>query len=118
METYARLVEDVEHADQARADLGGEADALPLTARQRRCRAVEGEVLEPHVGEEAQPLADLLEDAAGDLRVTLGQGEGVEKLARRLDGEVDHIGNGAAGDLHGQRLRAQPRTLAGGAVAQ
>jgi hypothetical protein len=31
----ARLVEDVEHADQARPDLGGEADALGLTAGQR-----------------------------------------------------------------------------------
>ncbi len=34
-----RLVQDVEHAHQARADLGGQADALPLAARQRRRRA-------------------------------------------------------------------------------
>src|SRR5215510_6925197 len=108
VEPDARLIEDVEDADQARADLRGEADALPLAAREGRRRAIEGEVLEPHVGEEAQALADLLQHAAGDLRVALGQGEGVEELARGLDGEADHIRDGAAGGLHGQRLRAQP----------
>ena len=47
VEADRRLVEDVEHADQARADLRGEPDALPLAARQRGRRAVEGQVLEP-----------------------------------------------------------------------
>ena len=45
-----RLVEDVEHADQARADLGRQADALPLAARERAGGAVEGQVVEPDVG--------------------------------------------------------------------
>src|SRR5205085_10402907 len=41
-----RLVEDVEHADEARADLRGEPDALRLTAGERLGRAVEREVVE------------------------------------------------------------------------
>ena len=37
----ARLVEHVEHADQAGADLGGEPDALRLAARQRAGAAIQ-----------------------------------------------------------------------------
>ncbi|MEI2718847.1 MAG: hypothetical protein V9E87_01700 [Gemmatimonadales bacterium] len=64
-----RLVEDVEHADEARADLRGEADALRLAARERAGRAVEREVVQADVGEEAQPLDHFLEDRAGDVGV-------------------------------------------------
>ena len=42
----ARLVEDVEHADQARADLGGQPDALGLAAGERRGAAAQREVVE------------------------------------------------------------------------
>ena len=66
-----RLVEHVEHAGQARADLRGQPDALALAARQRAGIARQGEIVEADIVEEAQPLADLLEDARGDL-VLLG----------------------------------------------
>ena len=65
----ARLVEDVEHADQARADLGGQPDALGLAAGERRRAAAQREVVEPDVPQEAQPVAHFLEDRAGDLGV-------------------------------------------------
>ena len=39
VQTDRGLVEDVEHADQAAADLGGQPDALRLAAR-RGCRPV------------------------------------------------------------------------------
>ena len=48
------LVEDVEHADQAAADLAGQADALHLAAGERGGGAVQREVIEPHVLEELQ----------------------------------------------------------------
>ena len=60
------LVEDVEDAHQARADLRGQADALRLAARQRRRRALECEVVQADVHEEAQARLDLLDDGAGD----------------------------------------------------
>ena len=47
------LVEDVEDADEAGADLGGEPDALGLAARQRAAGPVEGEVVEADVEQEA-----------------------------------------------------------------
>ena len=65
------LVEHVEHAGEAGADLRGEADALALAARQRAGGARQGQIVEPDVDQEFEPLADLLEDAAGDL-VLLG----------------------------------------------
>ena len=62
------LVENVEHADQAAADLPGQANALRLAARERRGGAVERQIVEPHVAQEAQPAADFLEHFAGDQR--------------------------------------------------
>src|SRR5438270_3400401 len=56
------LVEDVEHAREAAADLAGEADALAFAARQRAAGAVEVEIIEADIVEEAQALVDFLED--------------------------------------------------------
>ena len=44
-----RLVEDVEHADQAAADLAGQANALRLAAGERRGGAVERQIFEADV---------------------------------------------------------------------
>ena len=74
------LVEHVEHARQARADLAGEADALALAARERARGAVEVEIVEADIVEEAEPLVDLLEDRAGDL--VLGRGELLRRGSR------------------------------------
>ena len=64
-----RLVEDVQHADEPRADLRREPNALRLAARERLRRAAEREIVEPDVDEEAQPLAHFLENRAGDFRI-------------------------------------------------
>ena len=57
-----RLVEDVHHADEARADLAREPDALRLAAGQRLGAAVERQVVEPDVDQELQAVADLVDD--------------------------------------------------------
>ena len=90
-----RLVEHVQHADQAGADLGGEPDPLRLAARQRGGRPVEREVVEPHVEQEAEAGVDLLEDEPGDRHVPLGQVE-VEQVLGQL---ADRLGAQAAIDL-------------------
>ncbi len=51
-----RLVEDVEHADQRRADLRRQADALRLAAGQRRGGAIHRQVSDADVLQELQPL--------------------------------------------------------------
>src|SRR5277367_2609340 len=62
MQSNRRLVEDVEHADEARADLRGKTDALALAAGEAARRAIEGQVLEADVGEKIQPLANFLQN--------------------------------------------------------
>ena len=63
MQADRRLVEHVEHAGEAGADLRGQADALALAARQRAGGARQGQIFEPDIAQEAQPLVDLLQDA-------------------------------------------------------
>ena len=75
-----RLVEDVEHAGQVRADLRRQPDALPFAARQRRGAAAERQVADADVVQEVQPIADLAQDAAGDQVLAVGQLERVEDL--------------------------------------
>ncbi len=96
------FVEDVEDAREAAADLAGEADALALAARERAAGAVEVEVIEPDIVEEAEALVDFLEDGLGDFLLGGGEfwreagepGEGVGDAAAGGHGDV------LAGDLH------------------
>ena len=60
VEADRRFVEDVEHADEAATDLAGEADALRLAAGERGRGAVEREVFETDVLQEAEAAADFL----------------------------------------------------------
>ena len=73
VEADRRLVEDVEHADEPRADLRRQPDPLRLAARQRGGRAVERQVADADVVEEAQPLVDLAQDQPRDLALGVGQ---------------------------------------------
>ena len=40
VQTYRRLIEDVEHPDEAAPDLAGKTNPLCLTTGQGRCRAI------------------------------------------------------------------------------
>ena len=82
VEPDRRLVEDVEHADELRADLRREPEALRLAARERPRRAVEVQVADADVVEERQPLADLLQDASPDQLLGRRQLELVEEAER------------------------------------
>ena len=67
------LVEHVEHAGEAGADLRGEPDALALAARQRAGGARQREIFEPDIDQKFQALADFLEHAHGDFVLFRGQ---------------------------------------------
>src|SRR5690606_14520313 len=100
------LVEDVQHAGEARADLRGEADALALAARQAAGIARERQVAEADIAQKAKAVIDLLEDAPRDLVVLGGQ------MRRQLgepgrggvDREVGDLADMTAVDLHRQCL--------------
>ena len=77
-----RLVEDVEHADQRRADLGREPDPLRLAAAQRGRGPLHRQVADADVVEEAQPLLDLAQDQPRDRAVGVGELEACDPLER------------------------------------
>ena len=104
----ARLVQDVEHADQAGADLRRQPDALRLAAGQRRGRARQREVVEADVEQEAEPRLDLLEHLGGDRPLALTELEAVEELARLPDGQAADLGDRVAADAHREHLGLEP----------
>ena len=67
VQTDRRLVQHVQHADQAGADLGREPDPLRLTTGQRAGRPAQRQVVQADVEQEPQPLADLLDHPLRDL---------------------------------------------------
>ena len=118
----ARFVEDVEHAAEPAADLAGEADALALPAAERAGRAIEVEVIEPDIVEEAQPLADLLQDGGGDLRLLRCQVivEREEPVLRRRHAHRDGCGDigRSVGARHLYRQRLVVEALAPAGLAR
>ena len=89
-----RLVEDIEHAHEAGADLGGQADALALAAGEGGRGPGQRQIAEAHVLEEAQPGADFLEDALGDDGLCALQRQVVHELQGFGDGQAAEIGDG------------------------
>ena len=113
VEADRRLVQDVEHADQLRADLGREPDALALATRERRRAAIERQVIEPDVDQEAEARQDLLHDRARDLALGGRESEAAEEGERIADGKRRHLDDAPPPDAHEARLTAEPRALAG-----
>ena len=107
VETDRRLVQDVEHSHQLRADLGREADPLRLAPRERRRAAREVQVPDPHVGEEAQPVADLLQDLPRDLLLPGGEMQLLEERDRVGDRVGGDLVDGAPAHLDRERLGLQ-----------
>ena len=66
MQTDRRLIEDVEDADQAGADLRGEPDALPFAARQRRGRPIQRQIIQTDIDEKPQPFANFFQNPMGN----------------------------------------------------
>jgi hypothetical protein len=65
----ARLIQDIQHPYQARADLGGQPNPLPFSARQGGGPPVQRQIIQPHAAEKLQALGDFPEDPVGDLHL-------------------------------------------------
>ena len=107
-----RLVEDVEHAAQVAAELGGEADALAFAAAEGGGGAVELQVAEADFLHELQPLADLGQDIAGDGGLGAGELEVFEMLVGIADGKGGDGIDGLVGDAHGEGDLVEAGTVA------
>src|SRR5256712_2341943 len=108
MEPDGRLVEDVQASHEPGADLRREPDALRLASGERRRRAVDGEVVESDVDEEAEPGAYLLQHLLRDLPLArseagrllrglspagllLERADPLERLAHRERGDLGDV---------------------------
>ena len=67
------LVENVEHAGEAGADLAREPYALALAARQGSGSSRQAQIVEADIDEELQALDDFTQDAAGDFEPLRGK---------------------------------------------
>src|SRR5438046_1834264 len=107
-----RLGADVQHANATGPDLCRQPNALSFASGQGARGPVQREVVEADVGEKAEALADLLEDAPGDGGLALADRQAVEEDARPLDRQPHDVGDRAAPDLEAERLAAQARAPA------
>ncbi len=108
------LVEHVEHTRQARADLRGQADALALAAGQRAGGAGQREIVEADVEQEGEALADLFQDAAGDLVLLRVErvGHGLEPFAGLLDRQLRDLADMPGPDLDAECLGLEAKAVA------
>ena len=114
MQADRGLVQHVQHARQARADLRGEPDALAFAARQRAGGARQRQIFQPDIVEECEPRADFLQHARRDFLLL-----GVELLVERrepvvggADRKLADLADMQARDLHAQRFGLQPVAVA------
>ena len=71
MQADARLVENIKHADQARADLGRQPNALRFAAAQRAALAIEREITQADIFQKPEPRANFLDDLVRDFLLKL-----------------------------------------------
>ena len=106
------LVQHVAHALQVRAHLRGETDALRLTARERRCGAIELQVTEPDALEELQPRANLGQQIAGDRPLARPEPQPREELCAGGDRVGGERGDRAPAEAYAERGRVETLPLA------
>ncbi len=112
MQADARLVEDVDDADQAHAKLRGEPDALRLAARQGGILALKRQVTKARLVQEVQALAHALDHFA--------HGVGRRQRGRQRQREAERLLDVALGEFnvtqpaeqHGGAARVQAHAVA------
>jgi hypothetical protein len=114
VEPDGRLVEDVEDAHEAGADLRREPDPLRLAAGEGRGRPIDRQVVEADVLQKAEPLTDILQHQLRDLalaraeRAALLLVEQVGPLHRFEHGHPRHVDDVPVADLHREDLGLEP----------
>src|SRR4051812_5827592 len=81
MKADRRLIQNVQYADQAAADLTCQANPLRFAPRQRRRRAIERQILQPDIDQKPEPGANLLEHLFGDHLLRRRQIESLKKAS-------------------------------------
>ena len=114
-----RLVQHVEHTDQAGPDLRGQPDPLRLTAGQGGGRPVQRQVVEADVEQEAQPRvappSAPARRSSGPVRTAPDPAKNVGRLLDRHRGQLGDVLPPEVGvfDRHRQDLRLEPGAVTG-----
>src|SRR5262249_17531602 len=130
VETDRRLVEHVEHSDERSADLRRETNALSLTARERLRAAIERQIIETDIDQEAETRGDGAQQRLGDRALACvedrvlgaravvarwGVGlaaERSEERAELLERHAPELGDVALAELDGERFGPQASPFA------
>ena len=115
VQTDGRLVQDITHATQVRAQLGGQTQTLGLTARQRIAATIERQVAQANLLHALQAGDDFWQQRLGNGALARIEGELWHTIHRGRHREGHQIAQSLAGDAYRTRLRIQPRAMAGGA---
>ena len=112
MQADGGFVEDIEDANQAGADAGGQPHPLHFASAERVGGTIQGEILDADLLQEAEPLDDLRHQGLGD-RLLLGfdlqVGEELEGCLDRLAGDLV---DGQAAQTAGACFWLQARAMA------
>ena len=119
MQANRWLVQDIEHAGQLTADLGGQPDALGFAAAQSGRIARQGQIIQPDIAEEADPRAQLAQDLVGDLLFAPAEygslaAQRFHPAIQVIDGKLRNLVDGASayGDRNRFGLEALPAAIA------
>ena len=116
VQSYRRLVEDVEHVHQLRTYLRSQSDALRLAARKCHRRTVERKVSEANAKQELDACGNLLQYLSGNALLPFVQlrRQLVHPLGQVGDCHCAHLGNVLAVDEVMERLIVQTLSVAVG----
>ncbi len=93
MQADRRLIENVERADEVRAERRGELNALRFAARKRRGKALERQVVEADFVEKLQARTDFVQNFVGDFCLRGRELERAEEHARLFHRELANFGD-------------------------
>ncbi len=97
------LIQNIGHAHQAGADLGGQSDTLGLTAGQGTRRPGQAQIVQPYIQHEAAPRPDLPDHQVSDLMLGFRQLQLLQPVIELFHGKLRQRMNVQLSDGHRQR---------------
>jgi hypothetical protein len=114
MQADARLVEHVQHAHQAGADLRRQPDALRLAARERARAAVEAQIIEADAEQQLEAAANLLQHLPAGVGAAPGRLDRAEERVQLVEVELADVVDGLSRDGEQEARPPHPGAVAVG----
>ena len=111
VKSYARFVENVERSHKTASERCSKIDALALTARQCRRKAVESQVTQPHITQETDAIVYLHEQSRRNELVVIVKLKSSKPLLQVGDRHLHQLRNRGTAHLYIFTLLAKPRPV-------